>query len=299
MAREYNSKGFQRVLNDLARQAATGRRTQTVLLREFFMQRFLARVFDEQSGWILKGGISLLVRLPGARASEDVDLLHTTANFDAALKELGELVLRPRPDLDPLTFQLERKGREDQSGFQVLKVQATPYHGTTKFQHFSIDLTVGRTLVGDIDYLSPQHAFDHPAVVSTPRFACYPLADQIADKFAAMYEDRSGIASTRYRDLVDLLLIIDSHPFDAAKTLAALHKQVEDRELLDELPIEVRSPGPRWEEQYPALAKTTSLPSDLHALASGLELLGACMNPLLNQSVTAGTWKPEPRTWWC
>ncbi|WP_420811603.1 nucleotidyl transferase AbiEii/AbiGii toxin family protein [Nocardia mangyaensis] len=40
----------------------------------------LARVFVDPFGpWILKGGTSLLVRIPGARHSQDLDLLHPDA----------------------------------------------------------------------------------------------------------------------------------------------------------------------------------------------------------------------------
>jgi Nucleotidyl transferase AbiEii toxin, Type IV TA system len=46
------------------------------LRREFLYQRFLARVFEKDSLWVLKGGIGLLTRLPGARHSRDIDLMH-------------------------------------------------------------------------------------------------------------------------------------------------------------------------------------------------------------------------------
>ncbi|OBA58498.1 hypothetical protein A5780_21430 [Nocardia sp. 852002-20019_SCH5090214] len=300
MRKQYTDRGFQGALNERARKLARkSSRPQSVLLREFFMHRFLARVFAEAgSGWILKGGMSLLVRLPGARSSRDVDLLHRTASFDDAFDELRTLVGRQYPELDPLTFQLDRQGSEDQSGMSVMKLQATPYAGAVPFQGFPIDLTVGRELVGEIDYLAPEHAIDIPGTVArAPEFACYPLADQVADKFAAMYEYRSGYPSTRWRDLVDLLLIINHCTLDAARTLAALHKQVEQRPLLEALPQQVHSPGPRWAESYPPLAKETMLPTALHTLDAALELLGICMNPLLNQGIVEGTWQPSTRSW--
>jgi hypothetical protein len=53
--------------------------------REFVLQRFLARIFREPDApWVLKGGTGLLVRLPRARYSDDVDLLYPTNNVDLA-----------------------------------------------------------------------------------------------------------------------------------------------------------------------------------------------------------------------
>jgi hypothetical protein len=43
------------------------------LRREYVLQRFLALLFAAQpSPWVLKGGSGLLIRLPGARHSEDI-----------------------------------------------------------------------------------------------------------------------------------------------------------------------------------------------------------------------------------
>jgi predicted nucleotidyltransferase component of viral defense system len=62
------------------------------LQREFVLQRFLARVFAAaDSPWVLKGGTGLLIRLPGARYSQDLDLLHLSENLEAAIEELKEL----------------------------------------------------------------------------------------------------------------------------------------------------------------------------------------------------------------
>ncbi len=67
---------FRRSLNDRIRVAARGRGVSAQQLqRQFLLQRFLARVFDMPDGpWVLKGGAGLLVRLPGARHSQAVDL---------------------------------------------------------------------------------------------------------------------------------------------------------------------------------------------------------------------------------
>ncbi|WP_280337324.1 nucleotidyl transferase AbiEii/AbiGii toxin family protein [Nocardia wallacei] len=274
------------------------RRPQAEVLRQFYMQRFLARVFIKPgTSWILKGGTGLLVRLPGARHSEDVDLLHLEADFEDAFNELNRLVSAPT-DLDPLTFQLARKGREQQSGMTVLKLRATAYHGVKRLHVFPIDLTSRRELVGEIDHVQPAQVIEIPDIAAPPQFACYPLADQIADKLAAMYEyhGEQRTPSTRWRDLADLLLLIREFEIDASRILAALAKQLERRPGL-QLPTAVHSPGPQWVSAYRDIAGTTSLPQELHTLEAALELLGDCVNPLLDGTVTTGIWDPAAGSW--
>jgi Nucleotidyl transferase AbiEii toxin, Type IV TA system len=73
------------------------------LQREFVLQRFLSRVFAAaDSPWVLKGGAGLLIRLPGARYSQDLDLLHPSENLETAIEELKELSRGPGGD--PFSF---------------------------------------------------------------------------------------------------------------------------------------------------------------------------------------------------
>ncbi|MFC8044216.1 nucleotidyl transferase AbiEii/AbiGii toxin family protein [Nocardia sp. NPDC057353] len=301
MTRKYLSdNGFRAALNHrIQARARAVTRTPAELRREFFMQRMLARVFaDPSAPWILKGGAGLLVRLPGARSSEDVDLLHPRVDLALAFEEL-RAVVSVASSLDRITFRLEvgqRRAREGSS--EVWKLRATPYLGAAPLQHFPIDLTAGTVPVGVIDRIEPVPVIEIPDVVAPPPFACYPLADQIADKLAAMYEYH-GIRrepSTRWRDLVDLVLLIRRFPFDAATTRAVLAQQPARRPDLD-LPDAVRPPAPAWEQGYRNLARRTMLPPELHTLTAALEHLGRCLNPLLDGSVTTGTWNPERGAW--
>lgn len=76
-----------------------------VMRRQYLLQRYLARVFqDPQSSWVLKGGAGLLVRLPGARHSRDIDLLHPDAELASAVVELRRVA--DTRGLDPFTFTM-------------------------------------------------------------------------------------------------------------------------------------------------------------------------------------------------
>lgn len=62
------------------------------LRRQFFTQRFLARVYsDPGREWILLGGSALLARISTGRHSKDIDFVHSTDLSEAA----GELTALP------------------------------------------------------------------------------------------------------------------------------------------------------------------------------------------------------------
>ncbi|MGN2641232.1 nucleotidyl transferase AbiEii/AbiGii toxin family protein [Nocardia takedensis] len=299
MPEKYASRrGFQAAINQrITEQARALSRPPAELHREFYMQRMLARVFaDPASPWILKGGTALLVRISGARHSQDVDLLHLDADLERAFEELDRTV-SATSSLDRLTFQLDVRQRNVHEGSTaVWQVRATPRLGTRDLQHFPIDLTAGRTL---IDRIAPKQTIEIADVAPLPPFACYPLADQIADKLAAMYEYHGAAQhpSTRWRDLVDLLLILRTSAFDAAAVVSALDHQRARRPAL-QLPGSIHTPGPRWHDAYPALAASvTGLPKALHRLDDALAFLGRCMNPLLDGTVSTGTWNPTECRW--
>nr|WP_275106800.1 nucleotidyl transferase AbiEii/AbiGii toxin family protein [Nocardia brasiliensis] len=161
-----------------------------------------------------------------------------------------------------------------------------------------MDLSIRTTLACDTDRVAPTPTLHIPDVAELPQFRCLSLADQIADKIAAMYEvhGTNATPSTRWHDLVDLLLIIARFPFDAAKTTRALHIQQERRDHLT-LPAAITRPGPQRGTAYPKQAHTSSLPAELHQLDTALATLGRCLNQLLDQSITTGTWNPATRQW--
>lgn len=77
-----------------AEAAVTPHRTVDQVRRQFLLQRFLVRVFaSPDSSWVLKGGTGLIVRIPGARHSNDIDLLYAEqeALLENAVTDLRRL----------------------------------------------------------------------------------------------------------------------------------------------------------------------------------------------------------------
>lgn len=265
------------------------------LEREYLLQRFLARVFaDPESPWILKGGTGLLARLPGARHSQDIDLLHRTQSLDAAADDLRRLAAIDVGD--PFRFVLSDAVAMTGtvSGAQI---RVTAYLGATEFGRFPIDLSTELAFVAEVERYRPTPVIEVPDVAPLPEFTLYPLVDQVADKVCAMYE-RHGpeqIASTRFRDLVDLVLITREFVLDGNQLCEALAQEARRRGLT--LPAALVSPGSAWTAGYPKVARPTMVPKELHTLNAALEAVARCIDPALAGQVADHRWVPGRQEW--
>src|SRR5690606_21840201 len=96
---------------EAARAAGPGISAATIdaQIRQARFDRFLSRVFadGEQSEWLLKGGMSILARVPRSRTTKDVDLAAQQAG-DLAEAERSLSVLVAADLGDHLTFRLIR-----------------------------------------------------------------------------------------------------------------------------------------------------------------------------------------------
>ncbi|WP_278266239.1 nucleotidyl transferase AbiEii/AbiGii toxin family protein [Nocardia sp. AG03] len=278
-------------------QARQTRRPANALRREFFMQRFLARVFaDPTSPWIVTGGGGLLVRLPGARSSQDLDLIRIDTEIADAIDQLRHLG-GARPDIDPFIFRVELAKQLTGDAATGAELTISIYLGGQLIEDFHTDLAVDKVIIGDIESLTPTPILDIAGFAALPPVRLIPVPSQVADKICAMTA-RYGATrqpSSRWRDLADLCFIVGNLSFDADETLTALNVQRQHRTL--ELPTTLLSPGPEWPRSYPAMAKETTLPPELHSLANALDFVGECLNPLLDGTRTSGRWIPHTRTW--
>ncbi len=278
----------------LKARAKAERRLFAELRREFLYQRFLARVFQQDSLWVLKGGIGLLTRLPGARHSRDIDLMHLTADpaeAEAELRVIGRLDLD-----DHLRFEIVRSVAL--SVDDALRLKTVVYTGAAKWESFDIDVSCERHFVAGVEPVQPTPILAIAGLSNLPAFRLYPLVDQIADKVAAMYETHRGVPSNRYRDLVDLALLVSAEEMEAQPLSAALRSREKHARNPVTLPTAMHSPGAGWTDGYRAEARRSSLPTDLHQLDAALAHVGACINPVLSGAViTTGRWSPPAFTW--
>ena len=131
----------------------------------------------------------------------------------------------------------------------------------------------------------------------------WPLEDHVADKIAAMYERhrKQLLPSTRFKDLVDLVLIAQKSTLDGRITHAALHAEVRRRQVAGThlvLPPVFTVPGRSWLSGYRAEArKAHELPAEHHTLEGATPLANAFITPLLQQHATSGTWQFNRLRW--
>lgn len=286
---------FRRGLEDRLKAQAKGRgRSLEELRREFLYQRFLALIFSVPDGhWVLKGGASLLMRLADARFSKDLDLLRMgQTSPDSAIAELRALTA-PREG-DHLTFALD-DGVHYSIVNPVVEITGTAYIGA-KYGQFPIDLATELHLLSAPERVRARPVVDVPGLPALPEMVVYPLTDQIADKVCAMY-GRYGLSqgpSSRYRDVLDLVLIVSTSEFDGRQLSLAIASESRRRDVA--LPRSMEAPGPNWEAGYATIARRSRVASELRELSAALSFVGACLDPILAGTFRGGSWHPD-RGW--
>lgn len=290
-----NAAAFQMALNKVlkSRAAATGQPVAD-LRRQFLVQRFLARVFVGSESWVLTGGNGLLVRIVGARHSDDVDLIRRDDDMHTAVDDLRR-ISGPSP-LDPFTFDVGRPTEmHGLTGGVTVRVQV--YLGAVRMGSFPIDIAAGPALVGSIEYRTPEAVITISDVAALPPYPMVAMEDQVASKVAAMVSlyGASKSVSTRFHDLADLVLIVCACSLDAATTATALRTQFQRRGLTVQSLV---VPGSQWAAGYLRIARTiASLPEQAREVDGAISLVGSCLDPVLAGSRTHGRWDPAAREW--
>ncbi|MFD9668328.1 nucleotidyl transferase AbiEii/AbiGii toxin family protein [Rhodococcus sp. NPDC059968] len=289
---------FKRSLKDRLKKESKERgRVFEHLHREFYLQRFLVRVFSQPGDrWLLKGGASLIVRLPDARYSRDLDLVHTDADLDDAVAELKTAA--GVSDLDPFRFQVRDEPAEMTGGIAGATLKVDVYLGVEQLYAFPIDLATQLLPIGPIDYQQPRPVVTMDELAAMPTFALYPLPSQIADKVCAMYGlyGEAKNPSSRYHDLVDLAFIVSCWSFDAEALGHALAHEAQRRGLT--LPRVMSSPDGQWVAGYAKTARAVpGLPTTAAGLKGALRLVGAALDPVLSSQNKTGSWDPNAAIW--
>ncbi|WP_017538056.1 nucleotidyl transferase AbiEii/AbiGii toxin family protein [Nocardiopsis halophila] len=293
-------RAFEQAINTHARRAASQNGLKTGdLVTGYYFHRLVARVFHaDPHGWLLKGGQALLVRYAAqARLSRDIDLQRLGAEDpEAALETLCAAAATDLGDYlcyEPTKRQMlaELTGGAKQT-FDVLI-------GVRRVASVSIDIVTGQTPTQNPveTALEPLMELEWPQDWPTVRL--YPLADHIADKVCAMYTRFQGRASSRIRDLPDLLLICQKDEVEGPAARAALDSERERRRSLGhdlDLPDRFVLPDSSWEKLFPKAAANISGLKGCATLDEARPLADAFLTPLLAGPLEA-VWMPSDRAW--
>lgn len=268
------------------------------LVRRFVFERFLARVFhDESSPWVLKGGTAVLARVHDARTTKDVDLLNEVLDLDQAIEALREAAARDLNDhFRFIVTKIEKGiGGDGQPAVDGGRVSVDAYCGATKKSSFGVDLVTGSlvTAAPDVhtDPVLPLRG------IEAPRIRLYPVVDHIADKLCATqatYGTDSDQPSSRVRDLIDLVVFARSQDIEGGALIRAIRGEWTHRALSGEA---VFSPPPMWERLYPAVARKVPLTTDLASFADAVSLVHALLDPALDGSADGRRWVASDLAW--
>lgn len=230
-------------------------------IKQARFDRFLSRVFadGEESEWLLKGGVSMLARVPRSRTTKDIDLasLHASDLTDAE-RALSDLVA---VDLgDHLTFRLIRStptGQGDnQPGIETRRYffACLETGDDVRVDTITVDVVVGPVPVGRVEVVEPANRLHLRRPLVTHPYRLYPIIDQIADKVCATVYDNypGGKRSSRVKDLVDIVVLAHTQRVE----LTELHAAIEAKRLLSGLaPFDHIDIPEDWHRTYPGTAK--------------------------------------------
>ena len=274
--------------------AVDGPFNHSQLRRQFAYDRLLARCFSAEDGhrWILKGGISMLARLRQARHTADIDLVNLAESLPIALMELRAATAAVLGDF--FTFELAEP-RHLVQGVEGIRVPVTARLGRRTYETFHIDLVTAVHCTGPPEIAAPIVPVDIPGLVRAD-YRIYPLADSIADKVCAILKCHQGRPSTRFRDLVDLVLVARTRELDAAQLRAALDSEYRRRSL----PAAKDFEAPDlllWSTGYAKAAERAPGLDGYRALPDAVVLVKQLIDPVLSGDRSTGTWCPAGFCW--
>ena len=279
------------VTDELRAEAASGPWTLMDLQRQYAYDQLIERLYRIDDKWVVKGATALLARRISVRHTIDIDLYRT-----GAINEV-ERLLREASTLDIgdwMHFEVGASVRIQASGAQGVRTRIRSFIGSKAWATFQADLVADGVLMSaEPDVVLPLTSVNIGNQMRT-EWKAYPLVDHIADKICAILERHGGVSSTRYKDLVDLVAIIQRSEVLAKPQIIALSKEAERRDLA--LPREFDVPDHElWRIGYQAESRRT-VGLSASRLDEALALVSPFIDPLLVGTAT-GRWEPRALSW--
>ena len=260
--------------------------------------RFLCRVFSQDDcPFALKGGTSMLARLPQSRSTTDVDLETAEMSIDAAIAQLASAASTDLGD----HFEFRYVSHRDTGGPNQPELHAAAItfsvtvRGAGTRNPLGVDLAIHkRTPAAPLDIIAPAFRLDMSRLGPAVAYQAIAVEDQIADKVCATLSTYGGQASTRTKDLVDLAILTKTMRIDARQLRISVHTEAHQRGLPPFTALRV----PRsMTDGYRKVAKTVPVLSDVLDHEAALSLVNAMLLPALNAEIEDGAWDPSQQEW--
>ncbi|TDB92126.1 nucleotidyl transferase AbiEii/AbiGii toxin family protein [Micromonospora fluostatini] len=236
------------------------------LRRRLAFTRLLVRLVNENADvWVLKGGMAVELRRPGlARSTRDLDLvlrpgLVVDPADGVALHEALADSLLTDPDGDGFRYSVELPARlrDDAYGRPAWRFPVECRLAGQLFAKLKLDVVARAEEIGGVERreLPDELSF---AQIPTRSVWVADLRQQYAEKLHALTRLYETGESTRVRDLVDLVLLVeDGVPADALLVRRVRHVFTIRQTHL--VPDDLPAPPPAWAERYALLAGEVGL----------------------------------------
>jgi hypothetical protein len=249
------------------------------------------RLYRTDDGWVIKGATALLARRVSVRHTIDIDVYRAGAigDVERQLREAAGLDIG-----DWMRFEAGPPVRIQAAGAQASRVRVQSFIGTKVWTAFQVDIVADGIEMS----AEPESVLPLTSVSATDQeralWRAYPLVDHVADKVCAILERHDGRPSTRYKDLIDLVAIVERAAVAAEPQLRALLKESR-RRLLDFPPVFDAPDRALWMAGYRSEARRATGLSALE-LDDALAVVKPFLDPLL-QGSAGGVWNPAERAW--
>lgn len=234
--------------------------------RKVAFERFLARLFSAQPyPWVLKGGYALEVRFEVARATKDLDL-GTRQEIAGTVDEQRTILLQKLQECAMLEAEDHFQFRVDPT---AKLIESAPYGGFRfpirsmiagrVFVAFSLDIGFGDAVTPPIEEIEGSNWLEFCGIPPA-KFEAISLEQQFAEKIHAMTVDRGERENSRVKDLVDVLLLIETG-LDKERVSASLRNTFRCR---GNMPVPHHSPNPpdSWRQPFSQMAADCGLDTD-------------------------------------
>jgi len=258
---KYRTAGaFRQAVEERLRQRSIGNNQALTRLRKMVVfDRFLARLAKSNpEAWVIKGGFALQLRLAErARTTKDIDIAVTK---DWTLEEVAtRLRQAARLDLrDWFEFEVsEPIAAATGAPRGGLRFSVRSLLDGRQFETFHVDVGQGDPMLDPPERISVPNLLDF-ADIRPATVRCYPLTAQVAEKLHAYTRAYSGGATSRARDLTDILLAASITSFSSSRLTRAIHATFQAR-ATHEVPEKLPGPPARLSASYRKLARELDL----------------------------------------
>ena len=264
----------------------------------FFFHRLLCRVFsDPAARFLLKGGQSMLARTVDARTTRDIDLLAADGALDEAIEELKRLAEADLGDFVTFSFAWASPIKAEDDYRSGACVSFHVRLGNKRLQDISVDLVVDEIPQEGFDVVTPADRLEVQGIPVCD-YRTYTVESALADKFCGIVERHDGRASSRQKDLVDVIVYERTCDIDGSSLLRRLRLECAARRIgvpdHFEAPVEWQGAG---ESRFEKLCHQTPLLSDVRGLGAAVDIACALFDPVLAGLACDKTWTPSTGAW--